>query len=72
MTKEEKTKLLIEALKEEKKNLSERNYNFNPIDHDVCIAYLESGTYSEDLELYELLEAAVNDFDCLCSDYNVK
>lgn len=38
-------------------------------DHDYSIHYLRTGEIHGDLEKCEILDAAINDFDCLYHDY---
>lgn len=66
MSKKEK---LIEALKAERLGFIQRGQS--PLEHDVAIEYLETGKTSEDPEEFELLYAAMFDFDSLCFDYSV-
>lgn len=43
-------------------------------DHILTLEYLEKGElprYDPDDYGYELLSAAINDFECLCNDYGV-
>lgn len=60
---------LIEKLKEERERFSQRGQS--TLEHDIAIEYLETGKTDEDPDEYELLDAVMNDFDCLCSDYEV-
>lgn len=64
---ETKKQLLIEALKQERLRFSNRGQS--TLGHDVAIDYLETGTTNEDPDEFELLDAVMNDFDCVCSDY---
>ncbi len=58
---------LIEALKEERARFEKNNQS--TLEHDIAIEYLETGKTDEDPDEYELLDAVMNDFDCVCSDY---
>jgi hypothetical protein len=58
---------LIEALKEERERFFQRG--ISTLEHDIVIEYLETGKTDEDPDEYELLDAVMNDFDCVCSDY---
>ena len=60
---------LIEALKEERARFEKNNHS--TFEHDIVIEYLETGRTDEDPEEYQLLDAVINDFDCVCSDYAV-
>ena len=60
---------LIEALKAERERFKGRGQSTE--DHDMAITYLETGSLPSHPEDFELLEAAINDFDTLCSDYDV-
>ena len=63
-----KDKLII-ALQEEK-NIFARNGN-NVKDHELSIHYIRTGEIKADLEYYEILNACVNDIECLYNDYCV-
>ncbi len=68
MTKKEK---LILALEEERKLFDMRHQDTT--EHDVAINYLKHGVLpSMGIDQYEFLDAVINDFDTLCSDYDVK
>jgi hypothetical protein len=58
---------LIEALKKERERFLQRGQS--TLEHDIAIEYLEIGKTDEDPDEYELLDAVMNDFDCVCSDY---
>lgn len=58
---------LIEALKEERARFEKNNQS--TLEHDIAIEYLETGKTEEDTDEYELMDAVINDFDCVCSDY---
>jgi len=58
---------LIEALKKEREIF--KNNGKDTTDHDVTIEYLETGLTKENPDKFELLDAAINDYKCLCSDY---
>ena len=64
---ETKKQLLIEALKQERLRFSNRGQS--TLEHDIAIDYLETGTTNVDPDEFELLDAVMNDFDFVCSDY---
>lgn len=64
----EKKSKLIEALKAERLLFVKRGQN--TIEHDIAIDYLINGQTDKSPEKWELLDAAMNDFDTLCEDYN--
>lgn len=67
MKKKEK---LIAALEEERRRFDKMHQDTT--DHDVAINWLKYGLLpSQGIDQFELLDAAVNDFDTLCSDYDV-
>lgn len=67
MTKKEK---LIAALQKERDLFNAQHLDTN--DHDVALSYLKYGVLpSMGVDQYELLNAAINDFDILCSDYGI-
>jgi hypothetical protein len=39
--------------------------------HDIAIAYLENGFTAHSMRDSDLLEAIMNDFETMCSDYDV-
>jgi hypothetical protein len=63
---------LIDALEAERKLFNGRGQLTT--NHDAALFYLKNGTLPTGVkaEDYDLLDAAVNDFDCLCSDYGIK
>lgn len=65
---------LITALEAEKERLDKSGVDTK--DHFITIDYLKTGSYGCDpteVENYPLLEAALNDYECLLYDYtNVK
>ena len=65
-----KDKLII-ALQEEK-NLFTKN-GHNTKDHEYSIHYLRTGEISKkvNIDYYEILDACVNDIECLYNDYCV-
>lgn len=67
MNNERKLKL-IEALKTERDLFNSRGQDTD--EHDAAISFLKTGETSHDPEKYELLDAAMNDLECLCSDYD--
>jgi hypothetical protein len=60
---------LIEELKKEAERL--RKQHLVTIDHQYAIEYLETGKLPMliNIEEYDILNAAVNDYECLLSDY---
>ena len=62
---------LIEELKKEAERL--RKQQAVTIDHRYTIEYLETGKLPMliNIEEYDILNAAVNDYECLLSDYGV-
>jgi hypothetical protein len=70
MEKTERTKLLIIALEQERGLFDKRHQDTN--EHDVAINYLKHGVLpSMGVDQFELLDACVNDFETICSDYGV-
>ncbi len=64
---DDKKQKLITALKAERALFIKRGQS--ELNHDAAIQYLETGkTYSDPNE-FELLDAAMHDYDTLCSDY---
>ena len=61
-----KDKLII-ALQEEKHHLD--NIGYCTEDHELTIHYLRTNEIKRDLDDNEILEACINDFDCLYNDY---
>lgn len=66
----EQKEKLIEALKEERLQFVKRGAD--PTEHDIAIDYLITGKTSYSPDKWELLDAVMNDFDCICADYGVK
>lgn len=66
----EKKQRLIEALKKERDRMSEK-FGTNPREHNLAIEYLETGKTDEDPDKHDLLDAAMNDYETLASDYDV-
>lgn len=60
---------LIERLIEEKQKLYSKGLNVS--DHDLAIQYLQTGFYPSyiDLYKYDILQAAIEDYKTLESDY---
>ena len=64
----EKKLKLIEALEKERALFDKRHQDTT--EHDVEINYLKHGVLpSMGVDQFELLDAVVNDFDTVCSDY---
>ena len=69
---EERKQKLISALESEKDRLDKLCVDTK--DHCITIDFLKTGSYRcEQIELedYPLLDASVNDYNCLLSDYGV-
>lgn len=60
---------LIEALKQERARFEKNGQS--TLEHDIAIEYLENGNTNEDPDEFELLDAVINDYDTICSDYGV-
>ena len=60
---DERKQKLIDALKIERGHFEARGQSI--LEHDVAIEYLETGRTDE----FELLDACMNDYDIMCSDY---
>lgn len=60
---------LLEALKKERERFLQIGHI--ALEHDIAIEYIETGKTDEDPDEYELLDAIMNDFDCVCSDYGI-
>lgn len=67
MNAERKLKL-IEALKVERNSHSQRGQDTT--EHDITIEFLESGSTKHNPDKWELLDAVMNDFETVCSDYD--
>ena len=65
----EKRGFLIKALEAERDQFKHRGQDTK--DHDITIQYLKSGSTTHNPDAWDLLYAAVYDFDLLCSDYGV-
>lgn len=59
--------LLIKALEEEQEMFRERDQSV--LDHHLTITYLKTGTYPKDYNKFEILTAAIEDYDTLYKDY---
>jgi hypothetical protein len=66
MNKKEK---LIEALEKERQRFVDGGHS--TLDHDVAIEYLKTGKTDKNPDNYEMLDAVMHDFDCVCSDYDI-
>ena len=64
---EERKQKLIEALKSERLRFAERGQDTT--EHDIAIQFLLLGKTSCNPDKWELLDAVMNDFDTVCSDY---
>ena len=64
---DERKQKLIDALKVERGYFEARGQS--TLEHDVAIEYLETGTTDEDPDEFELLDACMNDYETICSDY---
>lgn len=63
---------LISALEQEKDRLKMRGMDTE--DHSITIRYLKTGVHGlgrEEIQDYDLLDACVNDYETLLSDYGV-
>jgi hypothetical protein len=70
MEKTERTNLLIIELEKERASFDKRHQD--TVDHDVAINYLKHGVLpSMGVDQFELLDACINDFETICSDYGV-
>ena len=63
----ERKQKLIEALKVERGHFEARGQS--TLEHDVTIEYLENGRTDEDPDEFELLDACMNDYETILSDY---
>ncbi len=63
----ERKQKLIDALKVERGHFEKRGQS--TLEHDVAIEYLETGRTDEDPDEYELLDACINDYETMLSDY---
>lgn len=62
---------LIEAIQKERNLFDARHQDTS--DHDVALNYLKHGVLpSMGVDQYELLDAVINDFETICSDYGIK
>jgi len=59
---------LIQALKDERLRFVKRGAD--PTEHDIAIDYLINGTTSNNPDKWELLNACMNDYDMMLSDYD--
>lgn len=66
----ERKEKLIQELEKEAKMLREK-HGMSTDDHMFAIEYLKTGNLplSVNLKDYDILDAAVNDYECLLSDY---
>lgn len=64
---EERKQKLIEALKSERLIFAERGHNTT--EHDIAIQFLLLGETSYNPYEWGLLDAIMNDFATVCSDY---
>jgi hypothetical protein len=62
-------KKLVDALKIERARFKKDRQS--TLEHDVAIEYLETGWTDKNPDKFELLDAVMNDFDTICSDYGV-
>lgn len=68
LTHKEKSDVIIKALEHERGLFIKKGQSTK--DHDLTIEFLKTGNGEvEDVDKYELLEAAVNDFETLYDDY---
>lgn len=66
---ETRKKKLIAALKIEKTTFEHCGHD--TFEHEITIKYLETGETKYNQEDYDLLDAVITDFDCVCRDYGV-
>lgn len=59
---------LIEALILERNLFSQRGQDTT--EHDIAIDFLLSGSTKHNVDKWDLLDAVVNDFETVCSDYD--
>ena len=64
---EERKQKLIEALKSERLRFAEKGQHTT--EHDIAIQFLLVGSTSCNPDKWELLDAVMNDFETVCSDY---
>lgn len=64
---DERKQKLIDALKIERGHFEARGQS--TLEYDIAIEYLEKGRTDEDPDEFELLDAVMNDYDTVCSDY---
>jgi len=64
---DERKQKLIDALKVERGHFEARGQS--TLEHDVAIEYLETGKTDEDSDEFELLDACMNDYETMLSDY---
>lgn len=58
---------MIQKLKEERKRFEVHGHDTT--EHDVVIMYLETGHTKQNPNHWELLDACMNDYDTVLSDY---
>ncbi len=63
----EKKEKLIEALEKERDAFKRRGQDTT--EHDVAIEFLKTGVLPKSLESFDLLDAAMYDFETLYKDY---
>lgn len=61
---------LAAALEKEKAMLISKRVS--TFDHELTIKYLRTGSKPANWNTYDILSAAVGDFDSLCHDYGIK
>ena len=68
LTRKEKEQVIIAALEDERALFAGRSQSTK--NHDVTIEFLKTGNGEvEDVDKYDLLDAAINDFETLYDDY---
>jgi hypothetical protein len=67
MKMDERKQKLIQALKDERLRFVKRGSD--PTEHDIAIDYLINGKTSSNPDKWELLDACMNDYDMMLSDY---
>lgn len=60
---------LVEELQKEKERLAGQGKSI--VDHNLTTQYLKTGNKPANWRNYEILQAAVEDFETLCRDYDI-
>lgn len=67
---EDKKQQLADALSEEHQRLVHMG-KLNSEDYSLAVRYLETGEHPKYYNDYELLYACIEDFEQMCSDYDI-